>query len=427
MTAPGPIAIFPWGDVVEEFLGPLGLSLDDYVRRMRGGWLFGYVAALQGAGRPCVVVHASEQVTAPRRMEHADTGAPVWFVPGRRTGAGRTAGRPSLRAAVQWARTPFGAFSRVLKQERCAGVLVQDYEHPRFDALAALAAMHRLPLLAAFQGGDVTLSPLEARARRASLSRCRRVIVASARERERLSATYGIGERLLDIPNPVDLGFWTPEPRLQVRRALGIGEDELLVVNHGRIDIHRKGLDLMIDAWGRFRREHPNARFVIIGSGQDDQRFAALASSVQGVRWLSSYVTDPPFIRRWLSAADIYMTLSRIEGMPVAPLEAMACGLPVVASDAHGLADIFHREAGGGLVVAGGEPAEAALALGRLARDGALRRTLGNEARRRVESAYGLGSVGAALAAAVGPITPRVQGEAAAPAASSTHISDIAS
>ena len=42
------VAIFPWGDVIEEFLDPLGLTIEDYAERMRGGWLFGYVAGQAG-------------------------------------------------------------------------------------------------------------------------------------------------------------------------------------------------------------------------------------------------------------------------------------------------------------------------------------------------------------------------------------------
>ena len=55
--AAGPtVAIFPWGEVIEEFLDSLGLDLDDFVTKMTGGWLFGYVLALQRQGwRPIIV------------------------------------------------------------------------------------------------------------------------------------------------------------------------------------------------------------------------------------------------------------------------------------------------------------------------------------------------------------------------------------
>ena len=137
---PERIAIFPWGDVVEEFLDPLGLTPQDYAGRMRGGWLFGYVAALKAVGVESIIVHASESVAQITWLEHAETGAPIILVPGRRSGGGRTAGRPSRRALAQWARTPMRAFAEVLRAEGCTGVLVQDYEHARFDAAFRLRA-----------------------------------------------------------------------------------------------------------------------------------------------------------------------------------------------------------------------------------------------------------------------------------------------
>lgn len=398
---PAPVAIFPWGDVIEEFLDPLGLDAEDYANRMRGGWLFGYVAALQRQGLPAIIVHASERRRRPERLIHADTGAPIWLVPGRRTGGGATRHLPSLRAATQWVRTPFRGFAQVLKAEGCDRLLVQDYEHARFDALVALAGALRLPVSATFQGGDLTLSPLEGRVRRATLRRCDALIVPSARERDRLRDRYGLGAAAMhEIPNPVDAAFWTAEPQGEARRQLGLDPDALLVVNHGRIDIHRKGLDVLLAAWSRVAARHPRARLNILGSGQDHTTFAAMATSVPSVDWRSAYVTDPPLIRRWLSAADAYVTLSRVEGMPVAPLEAMACVLPVVSSDAHGLADIFRQgEAAGGIMVRRGSIDEAADALSGLLADPAQRSRLGCAARQAVETRYGLEPVGRALGA----------------------------
>jgi starch synthase len=52
------VALFPWGDVVEEFLDPIGLRLEDFVERMTGGWLFGYAAALRRAGHSPMIVCA---------------------------------------------------------------------------------------------------------------------------------------------------------------------------------------------------------------------------------------------------------------------------------------------------------------------------------------------------------------------------------
>src|SRR3546814_2693797 len=93
--------------------------------------------------------------------------------------------------------------------------------------------------------------------------------------------------------------------------------------------------------------------------------------------------------------------------MPVAPLEAMACGLPLVASDAQGLADILEKgEEHGGLLTPAGEANALAAALHRLRADRALRARLGQAARVRVETAFSIETVGAALSDFLRPVHP---------------------
>ena len=393
------VAIFPWGDVVEEFLGPIGLGLDDFASRMTGGWLFGYVAALQSAGWRAVIVCASERVAAPRRLEHAGTGAPIVAVPGRRVSE-RLA--PSQRSMRQWLRTPWRGFADALRAEGCTAVLVQEYEYARFDAIALLALVLGLPLYATFQGGDVTLSRLERRVRRWSLRRSRGIVVASERERQRVAAAYGeLRLRIGAIANPLDSDEWRVSPKAQARAELGLPQDQFIVISHGRIDIRRKGLDVLVDAWRRFSAARPQARLQLIGSGQDHAAFASLLAQARltNLSWQAEYLTDRPTLRRWLSAADAYVIASRTEGMPVAPLEAMACSLPVVSSRAHGLPDIFEDgERSGGILVPCDDADAIATALERLAASPALRDALGQAARRSIEERFSTRAVGAALA-----------------------------
>ena len=397
------IAIFPWGDVIEEFLDPIGLTLEDFAQRMTGGWLFGYVAALQSAGWRAVIVCASERVSAPTVLCHAGTDAAIHAVPGRRCTAEWGS---SQRAKELWRGTPWRAFAGVLRDERCTAILAQEYEYARFDALAALSLRLRLPLYATFQGGDRTLSPIEARVRRWSLRRCRGLVVASARERERLTADYiGLALRIAPIANPIDCNEWQAVPREQARAALGIDNHTLLVLNHGRIDIQRKGLDVLLDAWRLFSARRADARLQLIGSGQDHEAFERLLAqaALPGVAWHAAYLTDRGELRRWLSAADAYVITSRTEGMPVAPLEAMACGLPVVSSRAQGLPDIFEQgEASGGIVVPCDDAPATASALERLADSAELRSQLGAAARRSVETRFSVEAVGRQLAAFIG-------------------------
>ncbi|TIL70506.1 MAG: glycosyltransferase [Mesorhizobium sp.] len=187
--------------------------------------------------------------------------------------------------------------------------------------------------------------------------------------------------------------------RQEARKSLGLPSETFVAVNHGRIDIRRKGLDVLLKAWSSFSGD-ASSELVIIGSGKDRDKFARLLSEagLPNVRWLSDYTTDRSLIRHWLSAADAYVTTSRIEGMPVAPLEAMACSLPIVATDAQGLPDILaNGQESGGLMVRKDQPEETAHALKRLKHDLHLRERLGRAARKRIEENFSLAAVAAAL------------------------------
>lgn len=381
------IAIFPWGDVIEEFLTPLGLTIEDFAGRMSGGWLFGYVAALQRAGWRPIIVAASEQVGETRCLRHEASGGAIWLVPGRRSAVSRSDNVYSVR---RWLDTPCRAFRQVLEQERCSALIVQEYEYGRFDVLVRLARRLGIPALASFQGGDRTLSRLEALVRPRSMALCSALIIASSGERVRVEKSYRRHPEIRRMPNPLDVDEWRATDRGLARRHLDLPEDQFIVINHGRIDIQRKGLDVLLSAWARMPAED---LLVIVGSGQDHAEFSRLieASGLTNVHWISSYTTDRAALRQWLSAADIYVSASRIEGMPVAPLEAMACGLPIVATDAQGLPDILaDGEKSGGILVKRDDPAALAAGLRRLRDDPVLRRELGEAARRRVESAFSI-------------------------------------
>jgi starch synthase len=103
-------------------------------------------------------------------------------------------------------------------------------------------------------------------------------------------------------------------------------------------------------------------------------------------------------MKRYLCAADVYIMPSRHEGFPVAPLEAMACGLPVVAAAAPGVSDIFEEgEQSGGIVVPLDDAPALAQALSRLLDDEQLRVLLAERAHNRVLDAFSPEAVGTAL------------------------------
>jgi len=140
-----------------------------------------------------------------------------------------------------------------------------------------------------------------------------------------------------------------------------------------------------LEKWRPFRRS--------------DARAAARRHPRRRMPWADRHeVTDRTVVQRILSAADAYVMASRRERFPVAPVEAMALGLPVVATDASGVPDIFEGgELHGGLVVPRDDAEALATALGRVLDDPALRRRLGERARARVEEGFSPAAIGRQL------------------------------
>ena len=416
------VAILMWGDAVEDFLGPLGLTVGSFAATMTGGWLFGYVRALASAGVRTVVVCVSRQARRPWRTVHAATGAPVWALPLPRAyralrrplrdpyamdlegafGPGSRLPRPvrqAVRDLAPFAALPARALCRVLVRERAQALVVQEYESARFDVAVAVGRSLGVPVFATFQGGTWHVSRLERWTRPRSLAAARGLIVASAQEAERVGRRYGLSPaKVAAVPNPLDLDRWRPVPRAQARRALGVPAEAEVVAWHGRVDVHRKGLDVLLDAWGRVTGARPGRplRLRLVGTGPDAEAFGRAVAGRAGVDWRDEYVVDRDALRRHLSAADVYALPSRHEGSPVALAEALAVGLPSVAADAPGVRDVL-GEPPAGVVVPTADPGALAEALGGLLDDGDRRARLAAAARRRAEVAFGLDAVGGQL------------------------------
>jgi starch synthase len=414
------VAILPWGDVLEDYLEPIGCTVDDFAERQSGGWLFGYVQALRQAGVASVVVCWSRTVDRPTRRIHAPTGAVLWFLPPSRAyraaraqladpyawttgsalrpGASRPAGAVARLAAPYLATTPT-TLARVLRQEGCRAVLCQEYEEGRFDVCVALGRLLRLPVVATFQGGDHTRTRLERLVRRRSVRAADGLVVAAEGEAERVARRYGVPPgRIARIPNPLDPATVPRTDRAAARARLDLPADARVAVWVGRVDIGPKGIDTLLDAW-QVVRGGPRV-LLLLGTGPGSAWLHGQLAErgLDDVRWRDEYVLDRAVVGTYLSAADVFVLPSRQEGFPVAPVEAMAAGLPVVAADAPGVrAVVGDGDHAGGVVVPRDDPEALARELGRHLDDDALARAAGAAARRRAETTFSLEAVGTRL------------------------------
>jgi glycosyltransferase involved in cell wall biosynthesis len=418
------VALLPWGHTFEDFLDGLGVSFEQFCLEMSGGWLFGYVQALQLTGFQVTIFCFSSQARVVASMRHQPTGTEICLIPANRAYrwmrwyftdpyawetdkmfAGRKLPGPAkklLRHLLPYFATPPWSFRRELSRRGVGMILCQEYEYARFDVVAFLGRVLHLPVFATFQGGNWQSSRLEKITRPLAVRRCAGLVIGSGTEVERVQAKYRVArDKIASLPNPLDLTEWQPMQRAEARERLSLPPTAPIAISHGRIDIFRKGLDLLLDAWVKLRKENAGRdwRLILIGSGDDASQFRTMLAgqSDSSVIWIDRYVRDRPLMRTWLCAADVYVMASRHEGFPVAPLEAMACGLPIIATAVPGIAEIMGDKLPlPGIAVPIADVAALEGALQSLLGDIAVSRDLGLRARERAQD-FSLGSVGAQL------------------------------
>ncbi|WP_405789283.1 glycosyltransferase [Streptomyces sp. NBC_00029] len=217
-----------------------------------------------------------------------------------------------------------------------------------------------------------------------------RVLCVSDAER-RAGETGGITARWSVIRNGVDLDHFRPggpdpdRDRARARAELpllaGLPAGTPLAVCVGRI-CPQKGQDILLRAWPELRAAVPGARLALVGDGPDAERLRRAAPP--GV--LFAGAADD--IRPWLRAADLVVLPSRWEGMALAPLEAMACGRPVLVSDVSGARESLPPGQGRLCLVPPEDPTALAESLRRLLAEPRLLAELGEQARQHARTDF---------------------------------------
>ncbi|MFB6619609.1 glycosyltransferase [Streptomyces sp. NPDC085524] len=213
-----------------------------------------------------------------------------------------------------------------------------------------------------------------------------RVLCVSEAER-RAGEAEGITAHWSVIRNGVDLDHFrpgSPDPdhdKALARAGLPLPADFRgdgpLAVCVGRI-CQQKGQDVLLRAWPELLGTVPGARLALVGDGPDAERLRRTAAPSGASVLFAGAARD---IRPWLRAADLVVLPSRWEGMALAPLEAMACGRPVLVSDVSGARESLPPGQGRLCLVPPEDPTALAKALGALLAEPRLLAGLGEQAR----------------------------------------------
>jgi glycosyltransferase involved in cell wall biosynthesis len=208
-----------------------------------------------------------------------------------------------------------------------------------------------------------------------------RVVAVTAAQVEPLARLGYRRERIAVVANGVPKPGPGPD-RGALRARLGLAEGELAVLCAAALRAEKR-VDLFVRAVAAARAAGGRVRGLVAGDGAERARLEPLAGAA-GVTLLGERAD----VRDLMAAADVVCLLSDSEALPMSLLEAMALGLPVVATDVGGVAEaVVDGETG--VLVAPGGAAAAGRALLALAADPERRRELGERARRRARERFG--------------------------------------
>lgn len=184
---------------------------------------------------------------------------------------------------------------------------------------------------------------------KAVLKEADKIIVVSNATMRYVSSLGANPEKIELLYNGVDLERFTPlcDGKEEIRKKLGISSHAVVVITVRRL-VYKNGVDTLIDSAAIAIKKNPLLVFLVVGGGPD---FAEVKAKVEQLGIgnnlkLTGFVSDED-LPLYYNAADFFVLPSKSgEGLPLVALEAMACGLPVIATNVGGIPEILTGEYG---------------------------------------------------------------------------------
>lgn len=152
-------------------------------------------------------------------------------------------------------------------------------------------------------------------------------------------------QKVFTVTNGIDLSRFRPlRNRAQTRTSLGIPAGAFVFGTVGRLD-EMKRQDIFLNVFAQLAKELPSAYAVLVGDGPL-RRELGIQSEKLGVAGRVIFAGFQPSPEKFLSVFDVFVQTSRMEGLPLAVLEAAAAGVPVVASKVGGLEEVSNSGQG---------------------------------------------------------------------------------
>jgi glycosyltransferase involved in cell wall biosynthesis len=202
------------------------------------------------------------------------------------------------------------------------------------------------------------------------------ITVSSSSARDIVEQMNGVADKLHIVPVGVDHTHFRPHP--EVARVPG----RIMVTTSS--DMPLKGLVPLLEALAKLRTER-DCELVVIGKPKDGSRLPGVIErlGLDGAVHFQSGVDDDRLVELY-AEAEVAVVPSLYEGFSLPAVEAMACGVPLVATTGGALPEVAGTDGDTALLVEPNDPGQLAVAIGRLLDDAALRDRIGQAGRARV-------------------------------------------
>ncbi len=242
-----------------------------------------------------------------------------------------------------------GAFETVrrLHAEKPFDLIDAHYVYPDGYAAVLLGKKLNIPVFITARGTDINLfsrMPLIRPKIVKALNRAAGIIAVSEALKARMVELGIAAEKIAVIRNGIDREVFRPRERDEARRRLGLDPEDWILLSVGAL-VPVKGFDRLIEATALLKqseKRESRLKLFVIGEGNERQNLQSQISNLKlenCVRLVGA--KSQKELADWYSAADLFCLASHREGCPNVVIEALACGLPVVAADVGGVAELI--------------------------------------------------------------------------------------
>ncbi|MCP5152367.1 MAG: glycosyltransferase, partial [Chromatiales bacterium] len=239
----------------------------------------------------------------------------------------------------------FPRLRRLARAGRCA-IIDSHFGYPDGHAASLLGRWLSVPFTVTLRGNETAKArePGLGEHLRATFARASRIFCVSDSLRRFALSMGAEPDRTLVASNGVDSDRFRPESRTDARSALGIEPSAPVIVTVGGLT-PRKGFHRVIETLPALRREFPDLVYLVVGGANPEDDFEARLRAMVDELGVADMVrflgpVDPDRLRFVHAAADLFVLATAREGWANVLMEAIACGLPIVATSVDGNPEI---------------------------------------------------------------------------------------